>query len=64
MTSVHREHGKHGADSGVSSRKQQSVILSVVVSVNIGVLANIRQFILKPVSSETDKVPIISCTSN
>ncbi len=44
MTSVHREHEKHekGVDSGIKSRKQQPVVLSVIISANIGVLADIQ----------------------
>ncbi len=60
--SVHREHGKHDNDSETrKSRKQQPVILSVIISVDIGVLADIRYLILKPICADDDEEPIISC---
>ncbi len=43
ITSVHREHGKHGVDSGTELRKQQPAILSIILFVDIGVLVDIRQ---------------------
>ncbi len=41
ITSVHREHVKQDIDSGVKSRKQQPFILSVIISVDIGVQSDI-----------------------
>ncbi len=41
MMSVHREHVKHGVDSGVLLRKQWPVILLVIISADIGMLADI-----------------------
>ncbi len=40
--SVHREHVKHGVDSGVKSMKQQPIILLIIISAEIGMLADIR----------------------
>ncbi len=59
MTSVHRERVKNGANLGTQSRKHQPIILLIMISVDIGVLANFRYLILKPVSA--NNVPIILC---
>ncbi len=52
---------KHGVNSSVKTRKQEPIILSVIVSVDIGVLADIRYLILKPISTDINNMPIILC---
>ncbi len=54
--SVHREHEKYGVDLGVSSREQQPIVLSVIISVDISMLADIQYLILKPVLADMDNM--------
>ncbi len=61
MTSVHRDHVKHGVNSGAKSRKQQDVILPVIISAAVGVLTDIQYLILKPMLADIDIVPMILC---